>query len=578
MPETRDHDAMERLRDLFCSMAEGGRVSGAALRSRFLSAGIQRDDFRLANTWRQLDGLGDSALDLEAFSRLVGPEVLMVSKVLKQQLVIPDWQEFCGDLQVIYDAVAADRSGANADYIPILRDADSERWGVALCSVDGQRMAIGDVDVYHSIQSVSKPLTYAYALQREGLTYTHRFVGTEPSGRPFNALDLLPDQRPFNPCVNAGAIMMSGLVASGFPDLEARVITGHLMDLWSELCGAIAPVRFSEETMLSERKTADNNFAIAYLLQGRCGLPRNVDLHKMLDVYFSCCSIEMTARMLSVAAATLANGGVCPINGRLVLSTDIVKKTLSVMQAAGMYDNAGTFTLEVGLPAKSGVGGSVMVVVPNLLGFATFSPRLDAYGNSVRGVSFCHQLVDRFTIHVYDNLSGGHTGGKRDPRIPRRQRQQRDLGNLRWGLQHGDLTAQQVRDLILLCMVDISLADGELEASELTMMVKIYTDLIGEPPAAGTLEALAQSRGTNSEGRDPFTRLIGKLSEHNSRIDDDARLIILQTAFRVACADGTLEDEELTKLQAIAQALGIGEGVLELEVHAFRAHPSSQLG
>ena len=84
------------------------------------------------------------------------------------RLVIPDWPDFCQDIQFIYDQVAADRSGANADYIPMLRDADPERWGVAICSVDGQRLAIGDVDVYHSIQSVSKPITYAYALNREG--------------------------------------------------------------------------------------------------------------------------------------------------------------------------------------------------------------------------------------------------------------------------------------------------------------------------------------------------------------------------------------------------------------------------
>jgi len=213
-------------------------------------------------------------------------------------------------------------AATNADYIPILRDADPERWGVAVCTVDGQRMGLGDVDVYHSIQSVSKPLTFAFAL----------------SGRPFNDLELLQDDWPFNPCVNAGAIMMAGLVASGAPDQSAREITQTIMDLWARLSGGVAPVRFSEETMLSEKATADNNFAIAYLLRGKRGLPRNVDLHKMVDVYLSCCSIEMTASQLSIAAATLANGGVCPITGQEVLDTDVVKKTLTVMQAAGMYE------------------------------------------------------------------------------------------------------------------------------------------------------------------------------------------------------------------------------------------------
>ena len=571
---------MDRLAALFEAVAREGFSSAGTIRERLLEAGIQPDDFRLQHTWRGLERLGDRPIDLETFRELVSPELLMVSRVLNRQLVIPDWPEFGQDIQFMYDRVAPDRSGANADYIPILRDADPERWGVAVCSVDGQRLAIGDVDVYHSIQSVSKPLTYAYALSREGMDYTHQFVGVEPSGRPFNALDLLPDMRPFNPCVNAGAIMMAGLVASGFPDQESRAITQKLIDLWAELCGQCGEVRFSEETMLSERATADNNFAIAYLLQGRRGLPRGVDLHKMLDVYFSCCSIEMTARMLAVAAATLANGGVCPISGRQVLSTDIVKKALSVMQAAGMYDNAGVFTLEVGLPAKSGVGGSVMVVIPNLLGFATFSPRLDPYGNSVRGVSFCRQLVDQFSVHIYDNISGGRSGCKRDPRVSRRERKQADLGDLRWGISHGDRSALRVRDLILRCMVDISLADGELESEELAMMAQVHRELIGEPPAEGTLEALAESRmgaaaGTETgaaEGASgtPFERLLAELSEQASRIDDQARTIILETAFRVACADGTIEDEEEEQLRLIAAALGIGEGVLDLEINAFR--------
>ena len=386
---------MDRIHQLFALVEKGGTTTAAAIRGRVQSSGIDTDDFRLATTMARLNQFGEKPIDFEQFAALVADELLMVSRTFNRQLVIPDWQEFYRDIEIVYHSVEPDKSGRNADYIPILRDADSEKWGVALCSVDGQRMGLGDVDVYHSIQSVSKPITYAYALEQEGFAFVSQYVGVEPSGRAFNALDLLPDQRPFNPCVNAGAIMMAGLVASGTPELNAREITQTLMDLWGRLCGGLAPVLFSEQTMRSERDTADNNFAIAYLLRGRLGLPRGVDLHKMMDVYLSCCSIEMTARMLSIAAATLANGGVCPITGQQVLTTDVVKKTLSVMQASGLYDNAGTFTLEVGLPAKSGVAGAILVVIPNVMGLATFSPRLDDYGNSVRGVSFCKQLVDR---------------------------------------------------------------------------------------------------------------------------------------------------------------------------------------
>ena len=335
----------------------------------------------------------------------------------------------------------------------------------------------------------------------------------------------------------------------------------------------MAPVRFSEQTMLSERETADNNFAIAYLLRGGRGLPRGVDLHKMMDVYLSCCSIEMNATMLSIAAATLANGGVCPITGQQVLSTDVVKKTLSVMQASGLYDNAGTFTLEVGLPAKSGVAGAVMVVVPNLMGFATFSPRLDAYGNSVRGVSFCHQLVDRFTFHIYDSLSGGRSGCKRDPRASQHNRKQRDLSDLRWAVSHGDRYATKVRDLMLDCMVAITLADGEIEAPEIASMAEAYAEIMGEQPdpqALQTLVAATQTQAQALGAEAPFDTLLERLRQELPLLDDNGRELILESAFRVACADGEIEPEEDLQLRAIAHALAINEGVLELEIARFQ--------
>jgi glutaminase len=332
--------------------------------------------------------------------------------------------------------------------------------------------------------------------------------------------------------------------------------------------------------MLSEKDTADNNFAIAYLLRGGRGLPRDVDLHKMLDLYLSCCSIEMTASMLAVAAATLANGGVCPITGRQVLSTEAVKKTLSVMQAAGMYDNAGVFTLEVGLPAKSGVAGAVMTVVPNLMGFATFSPRLDPYGNSVRGVAFCRQLVELFTFHIYDSLSGGRTGCKRDPRASQHNRKQRDLSDLRWAVSHGDRYALKLRDLLLESMVAITLADGEIEEPEIVTMAETYAEIMGHPPEHGELQAMALSRQSQIEALgspDPFEQLLQRLATEQLQLDDNAREMILEAAFRVACADGEIEPEEDVQLRGIAGALGISEGVLELEIARFQRQRAAEV-
>jgi len=570
---------MDRMRMLFDSVAANGVTDADRIKARIASSGIDIADLRLHTTMKRLAEWGDRSIDFEKFSEIVGPELRMINRSFQRQLAIPDWEEFCSDIETIYSNVAPNRSGKNADYIPILRDADPERWGVAVCTVDGQRMRLGDVDIFHSIQSVSKPLNYAHALVREGADFIHRFVGTEPSGRPFNALDMLPDMRPFNPCVNAGAIMIAGIIASGSPDRDARQITQDVMDLWSRLCGDIDEVRYSEETMLSERATAHTNFAIAYLLQGRTGLPRDVDLHKMLDLYLACCSIEMTTEMLAVAAATLANGGICPITGEEVLPTEVVKKTLAVMQSAGMYDNAGSFTLEVGLPAKSGVAGAVLVVVPNLMGFATFSPRLDEYGNSVRGVAFCRELVDRFTFHIYDNLSGGHTGCKRDPRASQHEQKERDLSELRWAVSYGDRYATKVRDLMLNCMIDVCLADGDIKEDEITTISATYAEIMGQPTSRQELDHWIDSRrGQHNGGESPnagqdqtsFAQLLEILASERSSLDDNGREVILESAFRVACSDGSIEDEEGVKLRAIARSLGISEGVLELEIARFQ--------
>jgi glutaminase len=562
---------MDRLHHLFGTVASHGVTTAARLRERIEASGIQLDDPRLAITMQRLEQHGERPIDVHAFAALVADEALMLSRVLHRQLVIPDWRDFQHDIEAIYRRVESDRSGANNTSIPILRDADPEPWGVALCSVDGQRLAIGDVDLYHSIQSVSKPITYAHALRSEGEAFTHRFVGVEPSGRPFHSLDLLPDHRPFNPCVNAGAIIVAGLVASASPDRDARAVTQQLMDLWCHLSGDLAEVRYSEATMLSERESADNNYAIAYLLRARLGLPRGVDLHKMMDVYLSCCSIEMTARMLAMAAATLANGGVCPISGDQVLDTDVVKRTLSVMQSAGMYDNAGSFSLEVGLPAKSGVAGTVLVVVPNLMGFATFSPRLDSYGNSVRGVRFCRELVERFTFHQYDSLSGGRSGCKRDPRDSQASRRQRDLSDLRWGALCGDRSALRVRDQLLACMLAATLADGAIQEAEIDAMAAVYTDLMGHPPDPTALrQAAAAMARQAAAGSSPAEAVLAGLLRERSRLDDNARGLILESVFRVVAANGRIEPGEDRFLRAVAQALAISAGVLELEIDRFR--------
>jgi len=190
-------------------------------------------------------------------------------------------------------------------------------------------------------------------LATEGSDFMEEWVDVEPAGRPFNTQDLEPDTcRPFNASINSGAILTAGVVASRFPDYTARQVVDHIRATWMQLCGNYLEVGFSQDTFQSEKETAYNNFAIAYNLKGRKGLPRDVDLHKMLDVYLGCCSLEITTDALSVAAATLANGGKCPITGKEVFPADVVRSVLAETMTCGMYNQAGHFAVEVGLPAK----------------------------------------------------------------------------------------------------------------------------------------------------------------------------------------------------------------------------------
>jgi glutaminase len=325
-------------------------------------------------------------------------------------VVIPDFQRFRQDLEAIFDEAATAEGGKVADYIPQLGRVDPDQFGVAACTIDGQRWQRGDADVDFCVQSCCKPINYALALEAHGEAYVHRHVGREPSGRGFNELALNADGLPHNPLVNAGGIMCCALLAPNAPIADRF---DYVMDRWRALAGGTKP-GFSNATYLSERATADRNFALGYYMQERKAFPPGTHLLETLEFYFQCCSIEQTCASLSVVAATLANGGVCPITGEVVLQPKTVQHTLSLMSSCGLYDFSGEFAFTIGLPAKSGVAGAILVVVPNVLGFAVWSPRLDRAGNSVRGVAFCRGLVERFNFHPYDSLTGASS--KRDPR------------------------------------------------------------------------------------------------------------------------------------------------------------------
>ena len=296
-------------------------------------------------------------------------------------------------LRLLYERVKPLSDGAVADYIPELGRVDPDQFAIAITTVDGHQYSVGDAANEFTIQSISKPFVFGLALQDAGLTEVMRLVGVEPSGEAFNAISLEPDSgRPRNPMINAGAIATTSLVAGGAPVESFERILAAL----SAFAGRA--LSFDADVYESERITGHRNRAIAHLLRNAGIL--NDEAEGPLDTYFRQCSILVDCLALSTMAATLANGGANPISGERVIGYDDVSNVLSVMSTCGMYDYAGSWLYRVGIPAKSGVSGGIVAILPGQLGIGVFSPRLDQFGNSVRGVAVCEAFSREFGLHV----------------------------------------------------------------------------------------------------------------------------------------------------------------------------------
>ncbi|MEO1334326.1 MAG: glutaminase A [Myxococcota bacterium] len=399
--------------------------------------GLSQHDFRLKESLRVLMKLGNRTLDFDAFRSVIRPAILLVEQVLQGQMVVPDFTRLTQPIDDIYGRVQQMRSGEVASYISQLARVPPEQFGVSLCTIDGQIKSWGDADVDFCLQSTCKPINYCLALEEQGEEKVHQHVGREPSGVSFNELTLAENNRPHNPMINAGAIMCCSLIR---PDADMSERFDYVLDRWAALCGGNRP-RYNNAVYLSERATADRNFALGYFMKEKKAFPEGTNLIDTLEFYFQCCAIEFNCKDMALVAATLANGGVCPASGMRVLKSQTVQNALSLMYSCGMYDFSGEFAFSVGLPAKSGVAGALLVVVPNVMGLCIWSPRLDKHGNSVRGVAFCQQLVETFNFHNYDNLTG--LTDKIDPRVDGVEVQANRVQEIIWAASKGDLSALQ---------------------------------------------------------------------------------------------------------------------------------------
>lgn len=302
------------------------------------------------------------------------------------------FESFLHDLHLKYKPL---REGKLANYIPELAKVNPDLFSICVITVDGQVYEVGDYNHLFTIQSISKVFVYGMALEDHGRDYVLTRVGVEPTGDAFNAIVLdEKSKRPYNPMVNAGAIATTSLI-KGYGATERL---NRMLEMFQRYIGRDIFVDIS--VFMSERTTGHRNRAMAHLMLNFGMIDQKID--EALDLYFQQCSVMVNCHDLALMAATLANKGINPITKEQAVKSCYIKDILSVMYTCGMYNFAGEWVYKVGLPAKSGVSGGIIVVVPNQGGIGVFSPLLDGNGNSVRGIKVCEELSQELRLHLFE--------------------------------------------------------------------------------------------------------------------------------------------------------------------------------
>ncbi|MFM7676946.1 MAG: glutaminase A, partial [Synechococcus sp.] len=374
------------------------------------------------------------------------------------------------------------RDGRPADYIPELAKADPDDFGIVIATTDGRLYEVGDTGKAFTIQSISKPFAYGLALKLLSADHMQAKVGVEPSGDAFNAISLHPVTGiPRNPMINAGAIATTAQIWAHDPERAESL----LLDFLSDMAGHRLSV--DEAVFRSERDTGHRNRAIGHLLRNFDVI--NASPEPGLQLYFRQCAVSVTCRDLAVMAATLACQGRNPRTGVVALDAMTTTNVLAVMGSCGMYDYTGQWLYNVGMPAKSGVGGGVMAVVPGRIGLAVYSPPLDGYGNSSRGIAVCEELSQRLELHLFDQpprtgtvIRSSTTGRNR---YSRRWRSSAEFGLLN---EHGErIRVLQVQGVLDFAAVEELLAHLEGSAAPDSFVVLDLAQVMALPAISARL-------------------------------------------------------------------------------------------
>jgi len=300
-------------------------------------------------------------------------------------------------IHTLYDKYKNDLSGQVSSSFPALSLVDPDLFSINVTMVDGKTIEVGDTQNLFSIQSISKPFSYALALEQHGSSFVEEKVGVEPTGEDYDSIIKMDGlARPFNPMVNSGAIVTTGLISGNRSKKKEQV----LLDFYSTFAGRELVV--DNAIYESERNNGHKNWAIAHLLRHFHLMTK--DFKSDLELYFKQCSILVSSSDLALMGATLANGGVNPKTNVKSIERENLRHVLSILLTCGMYNYSGEWVFDVGVPAKSGISGCILMIIPGMMAITVYSPRLDKRGNSVRGIKVCEELSNLLKLHILDTF------------------------------------------------------------------------------------------------------------------------------------------------------------------------------
>ncbi len=324
--------------------------------------------------------------------------------------VAPRAAEVKAAVDEAYEKFKSDTGGKNADYIPVLAKVDPKLFGIAVVTADNQSYLKGDVTHSFSIQSISKVFTLALAMNELGADTVFDKIGSEATGRPFNSVNAVVDMPTHtgNPLVNAGAIAAASLISGSSEDEKWNRILGF----YSKAAGE--NLKLLDDVYKSEAATNQGNRALAALLVKYDRIYG--DPVQSVDLYTKQCSVGVNAKELATMGAMLANDGLSPVTGQRVIKSENIPYILAAMSTAGLYDSSGGWAWHVGLPAKSGVGGGIIAIVPGKGAIAVFAPPLDEAGNSVKAQKVITYVAQKLNYNLFSPHSvgvglSGPTGG-----------------------------------------------------------------------------------------------------------------------------------------------------------------------